>query len=60
MYTDGQKKRYDKILSCIACELHKLTMTRILSQASVYFNLSILNTNIHVYILTAVTFFPYY
>ena len=58
MYTDGQKKRYDEILSCIACELHKLTMTRILSQASVYFNLSSLNTNIHVYILTAVTIFP--
>ena len=40
-------------------ELRKLTMARILSQASGNFNLLILFANIHLHILTAVTiFFP--
>ena len=41
MYTGGQKKRYRKILSCIACgsqtRAAQITTTRILSQASGFF-----------------------
>ena len=59
-YTDGQKKCYSKILHVLHVahkhELHKLTMTKILSQASVIlvcrFCLPGMFANIHVTIFS--------
>ena len=66
IYTDGQKKRYSKILSCIACgsqtraaqAYHDQNLESSLGVILIcLFCLPGMLANIHVYILTAVTIF---